>query len=187
MNRTLVLILILVPLAFVLFLVGVFAGVPGLLLVVIALLVAAGIVNRKKPELLKSLLPQKKPRQPEMPQFQPAGSTDRFTHEPLKKTYLELTSVNASSRKSIVMDKADFLIGRSSVCDHVIDNSEVSGRHLRLEYREGDKLCYATDLDSTNYTHLNGTRLNRNRAYPLRQGDILQIANEVYQVEYAHF
>lgn len=174
-----------VPLAFILFLIALKFKLPGMLLAVIILVIIVGILYRTKPELFSGLKYEKKP-EPDL--YSNRGlSSEPIRHDSNKKTYLELTSVNASSSRSIIMEKAVMIVGRDKSCDCTLDNPEVSGRHLRLEYREADNLCYAIDLGSTNHTLLNGIQLVKDEPRVIKQGDILQIANEAYQVEYAHF
>ena len=184
MREKLLLLVGLITLVFVLFLIRVFFGAPVLLIVIMLLVILLGIAYRKHPEYFQQFLARKSDNEAQ-PQTTPV--TEPVPHVNENKTYLVLTSVHASSRNSIIVDKPCFVIGRNSGCDHVIDNREVSKRHLRIDYRETEKLCYATDLNSTNKTLLNGMRINGGDSRVLKQGDILQIANEVYQVEYAHF
>ena len=182
-RRRLTLALIIVPLVFLLFLLGVLLGPIVPLLLLLALTTALGILYRAKPELFEKLFPKKEQGVPSIRSV----PSEPLRHEDIQKTYLELASISASGGPNIVMDSTPFTIGRDATCDYAMDNPEVSGHHLRLEFREEDRICFVTDLNSTNFTYLNTERLPANTPRSLHQGDILQIANEAYQVEYAHF
>ncbi|MBE5808173.1 MAG: FHA domain-containing protein [Clostridiales bacterium] len=183
-RRTLILLLVLVPSIFILFLIGVLTGgivVP--LIILIALAVALGVLSRKKPELFEDM----RPREDLGTKSTRSVPSEPLHYDEVRKTYLELACVNVSGGKNIVVDKTPFVIGRNTVCDFVTANPEVSSRHVRIEYNEEKRLCFATDLRSTNHTFINNDRLEPDAPHPLKQGDILHIANEAYQVEYAHF
>jgi pSer/pThr/pTyr-binding forkhead associated (FHA) protein len=59
-------------------------------------------------------------------------------------------------------------IGQSAVNEVVLADDSISRRHARLEYEAGS--WHVTDLDSTNGTYLNGTRVPPNVATPLPYG-----------------
>lgn len=183
-RRGLMLAIIIVPSIFLLFLIGVLAGSPIVPLVLVLLItVALGVLSRTKPELFEKWFPRKQEKLPSVRSVQ----SEPLRHEDLQKTYLELASVNASGGKNIIMDSTPFTIGRDITCSYAMNNPEVSGHHLRLEFREEDHICFVTDLNSTNHTYLNTEKLQPNMPRSLHQGDVLQIANEAFQVEYAHF
>jgi hypothetical protein len=56
--------------------------------------------------------------------------------------------------KTFVIDRPRTVIGRSSRCDFVVDDPNVSRRHAELQRRGGD--WYVVDLDSTNGVVVNG-------------------------------
>jgi hypothetical protein len=56
--------------------------------------------------------------------------------------------------KTFVIDRPRTVIGRSSRCDFVVDDPNVSRRHAELQRRDGD--WYVVDLDSTNGVAVNG-------------------------------
>lgn len=68
---------------------------------------------------------------------------------------------------------AHVLIGRGSWCDLVVPGQTVSRRHAELFFREGSWVL--VDLDSTNGTFLNGTRVQRSQLLP---GDTLAFGRE---------
>lgn len=66
-------------------------------------------------------------------------------------------------------------IGRAPTCDLVVDHHRVSRRHAELHNtNDGPALV---DLESTNGTYLNGKRVDPSVAHPLRDEDLVQIAN----------
>ncbi len=58
-----------------------------------------------------------------------------------------------------IIEKEDFLIGRTNSCDLVMNHSTISGRHARIQ-KFGDHY-EIVDLQSTNGTFLNGLRIER--------------------------
>jgi len=87
-----------------------------------------------------------------------------------------------SSNKAVIlpdMDRDDWLVGRSDpvrgifpevdLAIHGGDESGVSRSHARLIAQEGRR--FILDLNSTNYTFLNGVKLQPGRLYPLKNGD----------------
>jgi hypothetical protein len=72
----------------------------------------------------------------------------------------------------------ELLIGRHEDCDVVLSDHAVSRRHARLVFRDGSWVVQ--DLQSTNGTILNGTRIGR---CELRPGDQLTLGNEHLQID----
>ena len=68
--------------------------------------------------------------------------------------------------------KLPFLIGRSETADHTIYSSKVSKEHAAIA--AGDDGYLVRDLDSTNGTFLNGTRITE---HSLTDGDIIHVAH----------
>lgn len=79
-------------------------------------------------------------------------------------------------------DRDQFLIGREDPVDGIFPDVDltlsggidagVSRRHAVITYRDGG--YWLEDLDSRNYTFLNGLRLEPHRPQPLRDGDQLE-------------
>ena len=67
----------------------------------------------------------------------------------------------------------DLILGRHPDCDIVLTHSTVSRRHARLSFRDGHWIV--RDLDSTNGTTVNDTRVVRCQLLP---GDRLVIGDE---------
>jgi ribosomal protein S27AE len=52
----------------------------------------------------------------------------------------------------------------------------VSRRHLIVEYKDGN--WYITDISKTNFTYLNGNPIEKNKAYPIKKGDIISLSTK---------
>src|SRR5262245_49665249 len=66
--------------------------------------------------------------------------------------------------KTFVIDKPRAVIGRSSRCDFVVDDPNVSRRHAELQLRDGT--WYVVDLESTNGVSVNGRTVGTSRLSP---------------------
>lgn len=70
------------------------------------------------------------------------------------------------------LDKEEFLIGRGTDCDLVIEERQVSRHHARI--RRTSAGFVVEDLGSRNGTHVNGVAVVGE--VPLQDGDVIQIA-----------
>jgi hypothetical protein len=66
--------------------------------------------------------------------------------------------------KTFVIDRPRAVIGRSSRCDFVVDDPNVSRRHAELQQRGAD--WHVVDLDSTNGVMVNGRQVRSARLAP---------------------
>jgi pSer/pThr/pTyr-binding forkhead associated (FHA) protein len=66
--------------------------------------------------------------------------------------------------KTFVIDRPQTVIGRSSRCDFVVEDPNVSRRHAELQQRGAD--WYVVDLDSTNGVAVNGKQVRSTRLAP---------------------
>jgi pSer/pThr/pTyr-binding forkhead associated (FHA) protein len=71
------------------------------------------------------------------------------------------------------------VIGRALACEVTIEDSYASGRHARLYDRDGH--VYIEDLNSTNGTYVNGTRVSTQQL--LRSGDVVRIGDTELRFE----
>ncbi|MBM4456339.1 MAG: FHA domain-containing protein [Chloroflexi bacterium] len=78
----------------------------------------------------------------------------------------------AEPSQTLTLERQTVIIGRSSNCDIVLDDRQVSRMHARIAWR-GDHY-EIEDLASKNGTHLNGREVIGPQ--PLRDGDEIQIA-----------
>ena len=103
-----------------------------------------------------------------------------------RRSYMMLVPLSHMSSHQITINSSPFVIGRDQDSDFCIPDNYVSGRHLVIDYYEGEGLCYATDV-STYGSYLNSVRMPTNTPQPLHQSDTLQIAGLMFRVEYVHF
>jgi DNA-binding response OmpR family regulator len=73
------------------------------------------------------------------------------------------------SGRTIELQSFPFTVGRSRDCSFVLDRTEISRLHARLQNEHLN--VFLEDLGSTNGTFVNGRRLNPGEAYRLRAGD----------------
>ena len=80
---------------------------------------------------------------------------------------------------SIPLLRPIVMIGRVEQCDVTVRLSKVSARHCQLEYVDG--YWQVTDLDSTNGTFINGSRIQKSCLMP---NDILSVAHYRLRMRY---
>ena len=95
---------------------------------------------------------------------------------------LSVVSLDPTNRVEIVVNKDSFVIGKNaSAVDGVISFSNVISRiHCRID-RDGQQYTL-TDLLSANGTFLNKLRLQPNQPHPIKDGDIIKLANSEFRV-----
>jgi len=95
---------------------------------------------------------------------------------------LRLVTMNAPKRVEFTMNKNHYLIGKAGAKVHAeIDfNRMISRIHCCID-RDGNQFTL-TDLGSTNGTFLNGDKLQPNYPQKLKDGDMLRLANSIFQV-----
>jgi len=95
---------------------------------------------------------------------------------------LRLIAMSAPTRVEIAVTKDAFVIGKKTeLCDGVIGfNKMISRSHCRIN-RRGSQYTI-TDLQSANGTYVNRVRLQPNQPYPIKNGDIVRLANSDFQV-----
>lgn len=120
---------------------------------------------------------------PDHPAALPAQPEEPEIPEPPKvpKT-MRLVAMNAPRQISFTVNKSHYLIGKTGAKVHAeIDfNRMISRIHCCVD-REGDRFT-VTDLGSTNGTFLNGDKLQPNHPKQLKDGDMLRLANSIFQV-----
>lgn len=77
--------------------------------------------------------------------------------------------------------KFPFIIGANSNADFVINNPAVSGIHAKIDFAEGT--YYFEDLNSLNFSYVEGVRALPGQKYPLYKGSRFILANEEFQFE----
>lgn len=95
---------------------------------------------------------------------------------------LRIVAVNAPDPLEIVVTKDQFVIGKKAeLCDGVIGFSKLISRTHCMICRNG--LQYTVvDLGSLNGTFLNGIRLQPNHPTPVKDGDVMRLANSDFRV-----
>ena len=95
---------------------------------------------------------------------------------------LRIIAMNAPTRVEITVTKDEFVIGKKAeLCDGVIGfNKMISRSHCRIT-RRGSQYTI-TDLQSANGTYVNRVRLQPNQPYPIKNGDVVRLANSDFQV-----
>lgn len=80
-------------------------------------------------------------------------------------------------KDNVVAVKGDALIfGRAPACDHVLNYPMISSRHARLFRRAGQMTI--EDLNSSNGTFVNGTRIHR--PTPVQAGDVIGLGSYTF-------
>jgi len=81
-------------------------------------------------------------------------------------------------KRSLPLTDGEHIAGRDTECSLVVDGTTVSRRHARITVAAG--AVTIEDLDSTNGTHVNGTRISV--PTPLVPGDEFALGSEVLRV-----
>lgn len=89
--------------------------------------------------------------------------------------------VRKRNNEKIIINKPEFVIGkeRRRVDYCINDNNSVSRAHAKIKVRAGR--CYISDLGSTNYTYVNGSKLSPNQEIILSKGDKIKISDEEFE------
>jgi len=95
---------------------------------------------------------------------------------------LRIIAMNAPTRVVFVINKDEFVIGKKAeLCDGVIDfNKMISRSHCKITKRSGQYMI--TDLQSANGTFVNKVKLQPNQPTPVKNGDVIRLANSDFQV-----
>ena len=86
---------------------------------------------------------------------------------------------SAIGEETIIINKAKFTVGRQQdISDHFINNKNIGRLHAQISYLNNK--YYITDMDSTNGTFVNGSRILSNKEYLLNNNDKVALANLEY-------
>ncbi len=80
--------------------------------------------------------------------------------------------------KTYILDKSEITIGRDTPCDIVIEDSQISGKHCKIE-SDGEGVFFLTDLDSTNSTYVNRKKIKKKKE--VLYGDRILIGNTIFR------
>ena len=110
-----------------------------------------------------------------------SGRTDT-PQETAHKGLLRIVAMNAPTHVEIAVTKDDFVIGKKAeLCDGVIGfNKMISRSHCK--FNQCGNRYTVTDLQSANGTYVNKVRLQPNQPFPIKDGDIVRLANSDFQV-----
>jgi pSer/pThr/pTyr-binding forkhead associated (FHA) protein len=89
----------------------------------------------------------------------------------MPKAWLEGTGGAMSGRRTVIQ-QADTLVGRSTVCDVQVYDPKVSRKHFRIRY--GNGAFFMQDQQSSRGTLINGERV---MAQKLANGDRIDIGD----------
>jgi predicted amidophosphoribosyltransferase len=108
-----------------------------------------------------------------------APLTEPATVEELSKLAIKLVVQTSNEAILLDLERDEWLVGRSDpvrgifpevdLVSHGGEKCGVSRRHARLIAQGGQR--FISDLNSTNFTFLNGEKLQSGRLYPLKHGD----------------
>ena len=94
-----------------------------------------------------------------------------------------ITSLNSPEKFSIDITKPEFVIGKkASMVDGVVSfNKMISRVHCKV-LTVGSHVS-VVDLKSANGTYINGVKLVPDTPYPVKNGDIIRMANSDFQIQ----
>lgn len=95
---------------------------------------------------------------------------------------MRIVAMNAPVHIEIAITKDDFVLGKKmGVCDGVIGfNKMISRSHCRINKK--GSVYTITDLKSANGTYVNKLKLQPDQPYPIKNGDVIRMANSDFQV-----
>lgn len=98
------------------------------------------------------------------------------------KVYAKLIPTNSSDNQVISITKNNFIIGKkaSDVDGLISDNKMISRVHCKIV--KSDEQLGIMDLLSANGTFVNQIRIKSNQIYPIKDGDIIQLADRSFKL-----
>lgn len=95
---------------------------------------------------------------------------------------VKLIATNASMPFEILVTKDEFTIGKKQelVDGAITFNKMISRSHCKIA-RQGEHFVII-DLGSANGTYVNGPRIQAGQPYPIKNGDLIRLANSEFQV-----
>lgn len=148
----------------------------------------AAAMNQSAPQPQYSA--QRAPVPPVAPSYQPpvdngAGETTVLNDGAGETTVLggasNATLYRLKNRETIAVSGNEFVIGkersRANYC--ISDNSSISRAHAKIVRRGSD--FFVVDMNSTNFTFVNGIKLAGGQEHPVRSGDKIKLADEEFE------
>ncbi len=134
-------------------------------------------------DICKGLNVKNEENKPQKP-VEPVVEEDRKKEPQLKERKLHIIALNGPTDCDFEVNKEEFVLGKdSTVVDGAITfNKLISRSHCKVvklgqEYR-------IKDLDSTNGTYVNSVRVRGNETCPIKDGDVIRLANSDFQVKF---
>ena len=100
---------------------------------------------------------------------------------PLAHGGMKLVALNAPTRVEIQITKPDFTIGKKETNDGIISFNKMISRYHCKVTNNGQQYSII-DLQSANGTFVNGVKLQPNIPSPVKNGDVVRLANSDFQV-----
>lgn len=97
-------------------------------------------------------------------------------------SHVRIVSLNAPTRIEIVVTKDEFVLGKKAdKVDGVLSfNDKISRVHCKIN--QNGSQCTITDLHSANGTYVNRMRLQPEQPSPIKNGDVVRLANSDFQI-----
>ncbi|MCX7921654.1 MAG: DUF6382 domain-containing protein [Clostridia bacterium] len=145
------------------------------------------VAGAPQPQVVQTPIVQAPSAPPSIPAFNdsttilsPIGNSDETTllgFGAKKQPYLQ--GKRDGMLEEISIAKPSFLIGRlRDQVDYVCQNNAVGKIHAELITSNG--MYYVKDLNSRNGTYINGSKIESNKEYPIKNGDKITFANSEY-------
>lgn len=95
---------------------------------------------------------------------------------------MRIISMNSQERIEIIVNKEEIVIGKKmgSVDVVIAYNKMISRQHCKIARKNNE--VYIIDLGSANGTYVNQVRMQEQRPFKIKKGDILRLANSDFQV-----
>ncbi len=112
-----------------------------------------------------------------------AEDLDQFTAIQTRafQATLTLSSPQLSSSRSIRLEGTQWTVGRDKNCDLVVPDNRISRR--QFEISKVNEEYYIKDLESSNGTNLNGTKIEPNELIRMSSGDTISTLDNVFSFE----
>lgn len=91
-----------------------------------------------------------------------------------------VTIVRKKTGTSVPVNAPEFIIGKeSNRVNYCVNNNAVSRQHAKITLNNGS--YFITDMNSSNFTYLNGRQIPANTPQLLHSGDIIKLADEEFE------
>lgn len=81
---------------------------------------------------------------------------------------------------NVPISSPDFIIGKeNSRVNYCVNNNAVSRQHAKITVNGGN--YFITDMNSSNFTYINGRQIPANTPQPIHTGDVIKLADEEFE------